>query len=71
MLFDLALPDGERVGDVFEEDQAEDGVLIDGGVEIGAEPVGGGPEFFVEVAEELLRVSSGHDLKQKMKRPVS
>ena len=51
---DLRLPDGERVGDVFEEDEAEDRVLINGGVEIGAEAVGGHPKLFVEVAEEGL-----------------
>jgi hypothetical protein len=27
---------------VFQEDQAEDGVLVDGGVQIRAEPVSGG-----------------------------
>ena len=57
---DFLLPDGEGVGDVFEEDEAEDGVLVDGGVEAGAEAVGGGPELFVEVAEELLGVWVGH-----------
>ena len=30
--FDLPLPSDEGVGDVFQEDQAEDGVLVDGGV---------------------------------------
>ena len=29
-------------------------MLVDGGVEIRAEPVGGGPELLVEVAKELL-----------------
>jgi hypothetical protein len=51
---DLRLPDCEGIRDVFEEDQAKDGVLIDGGVQVGAEPVCGGPELFVEVTEELL-----------------
>jgi hypothetical protein len=44
----------EGVGNVFEEDEAEDGVLIDGGVEVGAEAVGGVPELLVEVVEKLL-----------------
>jgi hypothetical protein len=51
---DLPLPPGEGVGNVLEEDEAEDGVFIDGGVEVGAKPVGGVPEFFVEVFEELV-----------------
>lgn len=45
--FDFSLPDCERVGDIFQEDKAEDGVLINGCVEIGAESVGGVPELFV------------------------
>ncbi len=36
-------------------------MLVNGGVEIGAEPVGGGPELLVEVAEELLGGAAGHD----------
>ena len=44
--FDFSLPSREGVGDVFEEDQAEDGVLVNGGAEVGAETVGGGPQFF-------------------------
>ncbi len=59
---DFLLPDGEGVGDVFEEDEAQDGVLIDGGIEAGAEAVGGGPELFVEVAQELLGVWVWHGL---------
>ncbi len=36
-------------------------MFVNGGVEVGAEAVGGGPEFFVEVAEELLGGSGvGH-----------
>jgi hypothetical protein len=52
--FNLPLPHGEGLGDVFQEDEAEDRVLIDGGVEIGPEAISGRPELFVEVAEELL-----------------
>jgi hypothetical protein len=55
------LPRGERVGDIFEKDRAKNGMLVDGSVEIGAQPVGGCPKLFVEVAEELLGVRSGHD----------
>ena len=36
------------------EDQPEDGVFVNGGVEIGAELIGSGPEFFIELAEEGL-----------------
>ena len=37
--FDLLLADVKGVGDIFQKDQTEDGVLIDGGVEVGAELV--------------------------------
>jgi hypothetical protein len=42
----------EGVGNVFEEDQAEDNVFVVGGVEVAAELVGSGPEggFKTEVA---------------------
>jgi len=52
--FDLSLPEGEGVGDIFQEDETEDGVLVNSGVEIRTEPIGGGPELLVEVAQELL-----------------
>ena len=61
---DFLLPGGEGVGDVFEEDQAEHGVLIDSGVEIRAQPVCGGPEFLVEITEELLG-AVGHERKSR------
>jgi hypothetical protein len=35
-------------------------VLVNGGVEVGAELVGSGPELFVELAEEWLGRSEGH-----------
>ena len=41
-------------------------MLVDGGVEIGAEPVGGGPELLVEVAQELLGVIGGHERKKSI-----
>ena len=44
----------ESVAGVFEEDQSEDDVLVDGGIERGAQTVGGVPEFLVEVVQELL-----------------
>ncbi len=57
---DLRLPLGEGVRDVFEEDQAEHGVLVNGGVEVGPQLVGGGPELLVELAEEGLGIGGGH-----------
>ena len=42
----------ERVGDVFQEDEAEDDVFIFGSVEVAAKFVGGGPKrgFKAEVS---------------------
>ncbi len=40
---------GEGVGDVLEEDEAEDHVLVLGGVHVAAEAVGHGPELAFEV----------------------
>lgn len=57
---DLRLPLGEGIRDVFEEDQAKDGVLVNSGVEIGPELVGGGPELFVELAEKRLGIGGRH-----------
>ena len=51
---DFVLAHAESVGDVFEEDETEDGVLVDRGVERGTEPVGGVPEFVVEIAGEIV-----------------
>lgn len=48
---------GEAVGDIFEEDEAEDDVFVVGGVQFGAEFVGGSPEVGFEAAEEGLRFS--------------
>ena len=62
---DLPLSSDEGVGDVFQEDQAEHGMLVNGSVEIGAESVGGGPELIVEVAEKLLGVG-GHAKKKSI-----
>ncbi len=59
LLEDLGLPLGEGIGDVFEEDQAEDRVLVNGGVEVRAELVGGGPQLLVELAEEGLGIDCG------------
>jgi hypothetical protein len=52
--FDLLLADSEGVQDVFQEDQAENGVLVNGGVHAGAQPVRSTLALLVEVAEELL-----------------
>ena len=54
---DFALLGGEGVGDVFEENQAEDDVFVVGGVQLGAELVGGFPEGVFEAVEEGLRFS--------------
>jgi len=53
------LPDGKGIRDVFQEDQPEDGVLVDGGVEIRAESVRGVPELFVELVEESSFFGAG------------
>ena len=67
--FELAFPGhqlgmvlGEGLGDVLEEDQAEDDVLVLGGVHVVTELVGGEPEFGFEAdggARVLLARSSG------------
>jgi hypothetical protein len=47
----------EGVGNVFDEDEAKDNVLVFGSVHIGAQLVGGGPECFLDVfdhAEMLI-----------------
>jgi hypothetical protein len=59
VLFQLLAAEVEGVGDVFEEDEAEDGVFVNGGIEVGAEAVGGVPEFFVQFVEEGLFVGGG------------
>ena len=41
----------EGVGDVLDEDEAEHEVLVLGGVHVGAQLVGGGPERFFDVVE--------------------
>ena len=46
-------PGGEGVGNVLDEDQAEDEVLVFGRVHVGAQLVGGGPEGFLDVVEHL------------------
>ena len=45
----------ERVRDVLEEDEPEDGVLVLGGVEVVAQLVGRGPELPVQLIQERLR----------------
>ena len=50
--FFLALLEG--IGDVLQEDQAQHYVLVVGGIQVGAELVGGFPEFVVQGFEELL-----------------
>ena len=42
------MPFLEGVGDVLKEDEAEDNVLVDGGVHVAPELVGGGPERSLE-----------------------
>jgi hypothetical protein len=48
------LPFQKSVGYVLEEQQAERDVLVDGGVQVGAQLVGRGPELFFKIVEELL-----------------
>ena len=43
----------------------ENPLLVNGGVEIGAELFGSGPELFVELAEEVLGVGVGHGRRKK------
>ena len=50
----FALPFFEGIGDVLEEDQTEHDVLVHGGIEVGAQLVGSGPELLFQVVEELL-----------------
>ena len=50
--FLLALFEG--VGDVLQEDQAQHYVLVDRGVQAGAQFVSGGPQLFFELVEKLL-----------------
>lgn len=47
--FELGVFSFEGVGDVLEEDEAEDDVFVLGGVHVVAEGVGGGPELGFEV----------------------
>ena len=51
---DALLLGAEAVADVFEEDEAEDDVFVVGGVQLGAEFVGGFPQVGFEAAEEGL-----------------
>ena len=44
---------GEGVGDVLDEDKAEHQVLVLGGVHVGAQLVGGGPEGLLDVFEHV------------------
>ena len=46
----------EGVGDVLEEDEAEDDVLVLGGIHVGAELVGGGPEGFLDGVDHFFIV---------------
>jgi hypothetical protein len=42
---------GKGVGDKLQEDQAENQVLVFGGIDVGAQLVGGGPESFFDIGE--------------------
>ena len=50
----------EGVGDVLQEDQAEDDVLVLGRVHVVAELVGGQPEFALEAQIRPIRAVCGH-----------
>ena len=54
LLAQLFLPHFEGVGNVLEEDQAQHHVLVDRGVQTGAQLVRGGPQLFFELVEELF-----------------
>ena len=49
--FQLGATAGEAVGDVLEEDQTENYVLVFGGIHIGAHLVSGGPQSFLQVLQ--------------------
>ena len=65
-LFSLGLELGvlllEGVGDVLEEDQAEHDVLVLGRVHVGAERVGGPPEFALKAKAGIVLVAFGRGL---------
>ena len=46
---------GEGIGDILDEDQPEDEVFVLGGIQIGAQLVGGRPEGFLDVVEHGLQ----------------
>ena len=48
----------EGVGDVFQEDEAEDDVFVFGGVEVNAEFVGGGPQRRLEAESGAVAAGS-------------
>ena len=61
----------EGVGDVLEEDQAEDDVLVLGRVHVAAQLVGGGPELLLEADERaaLAVAAAGVPLPLSPSRP--
>jgi hypothetical protein len=52
-------PRGEGVGDVLDEDQPEDQVLVFGGVHVGAQLVGGRPQGLLDVVEHGVASAVG------------
>ncbi len=46
LLAQFILPIIEGVGDVIQEDQAQHHVLVNNGIQVGPQLVGGGPELF-------------------------
>lgn len=54
------LPLSEGIGNVFQENRAEHGVLINGSVKIGPQPFSSGPELIIELAEEGLEIGWEH-----------
>ncbi len=59
IVFDLLLPKFKCIGNVFEEDQAQDCVFVDGSVQIDMLFFGYSSKFLVQVAEEFRIV--GHE----------
>ncbi len=63
--FSASLPGLERVGDVLEEEQAKDHVLVLGGVHRAAQLVCGGPESVFKSDARFLRFRFCHDYSSR------
>ncbi|MNJ44451.1 hypothetical protein D3C77_395050 [compost metagenome] len=54
LLAQFFLPLFKGVGDILQENQAQHHMLVDGGIQVGAQLVSGGPELLFQLAEKLL-----------------